>query len=215
MYGYIYETTNLVNGKKYIGKHVSENFVGIKYLGSGIYLKRAINKYGKENFKVRLIEKCETEVKLNERETYWIDKLNCIKSNDYYNIGAGGIGWNNSINALIGSDNYVNPFYGKHHTLEQRAKWSKERKNKKLSLEHRKKLSEAQKIAQLGNKKSDKTKNKISNSLKNSIYCKNRKWYNNGVVERLSQNPIPGFNLGRLSKNQPEETIRPEEIMYK
>ena len=44
----IYKTTNLINGKIYIGmsKNKKEN-----YLGSGIYLKYAIDKYGKENFK--------------------------------------------------------------------------------------------------------------------------------------------------------------------
>ena len=26
MYGYVYETINLINGKKYIGKHVSNSF---------------------------------------------------------------------------------------------------------------------------------------------------------------------------------------------
>lgn len=200
MYGYIYETTNLINGKKYIGKHVSKTFVGKKYLGSGIYLKRAVNKYGKENFRVRLIEECNNENELNEREMYWIEKLNCIKSNRYYNIGAGGIGRNNSVNKLSKSENYINPFYGKHHTLEQRAKWSKERKGKKLSLEHRKKLSEVQKIAQLGNIKSERTREKISNSLRNSKYCKNRRWYNNGIIEKLSQTPIEGFKRGRLPK---------------
>lgn len=35
MYGYIYKTTNLINGKIYIGQKKSEKFLGINYLGSG------------------------------------------------------------------------------------------------------------------------------------------------------------------------------------
>ena len=34
MYGYIYETTNLINGKKYIGKKASTKFLE-DYYGSG------------------------------------------------------------------------------------------------------------------------------------------------------------------------------------
>lgn len=45
MYGYIYETTNLINGKKYIGKRVKPKFDG-NYKGSGKVLKHAIEKYG-------------------------------------------------------------------------------------------------------------------------------------------------------------------------
>ena len=55
MFGYIYLTTNLVNGRKYIGKRISPVF-DIKYNGSGTLLKKAINKYGKENFKTEIIE---------------------------------------------------------------------------------------------------------------------------------------------------------------
>ena len=45
---YIYLTTNNINGMKYIGKHYGE--LDDPYLGSGKILKRAITKYGKENF---------------------------------------------------------------------------------------------------------------------------------------------------------------------
>ena len=76
MYGYIYKTTNLVNGKIYIGQKKSTIFLGEKYLGSGIELVNAIKKYGKENFKVELIEELPTKKKLDEREIYWIDKYN-------------------------------------------------------------------------------------------------------------------------------------------
>ena len=45
MYGYIYETTNLINGKKYIGKRVSKTFDKY-YKGSGKLLRKAFTKYG-------------------------------------------------------------------------------------------------------------------------------------------------------------------------
>lgn len=43
----IYKTTCLVNNMKYIGWH-STNNLNDGYLGSGKYLLRAIDKYGKE-----------------------------------------------------------------------------------------------------------------------------------------------------------------------
>ena len=57
MFGYIYKTTNLINGKIYIGKRQKQEFDKY-YLGSGIYLKKAIEKYGKENFSCEIIDKC-------------------------------------------------------------------------------------------------------------------------------------------------------------
>ena len=73
MYGYIYETTCIPTGMKYIGMHKwSENTLDPRYLGSGIYLKRAVKKYGRENFSCRIIEWCETRQELLEREKYHI-----------------------------------------------------------------------------------------------------------------------------------------------
>lgn len=92
MFGYIYETTNLINGKKYIGQKVSNIFLKEKYLGSGKILKQAILKEGKENFKVRLIEECNSKENLDNREIYWINYYNAVKSKNYYNIAHGGEG---------------------------------------------------------------------------------------------------------------------------
>ena len=49
-YHIIYKTTNLINGKIYVGMHSTDN-LNDGYLGSGWILKQAIKKYGKENFK--------------------------------------------------------------------------------------------------------------------------------------------------------------------
>lgn len=85
----IYKTTNEINGKFYVGK---DTFNNPNYLGSGIKLKRAIKKYGRCNFKKEIIEYCDSLLKLNEREIYWINKLNSIKCG--YNISEGGDGGN-------------------------------------------------------------------------------------------------------------------------
>lgn len=45
----IYKITNLINQKIYIGKHQTKN-LNDGYFGSGIFLRKAISKYGKENF---------------------------------------------------------------------------------------------------------------------------------------------------------------------
>lgn len=94
MYGYIYETTNLINGKKYIGQKKSDVFLDTKYLGSGKFIQLAINKYGKENFKIRLIEECDSRELLDSREIYWINYYNAVKDKNYYNISKGGEHWN-------------------------------------------------------------------------------------------------------------------------
>lgn len=95
MYGFIYETTNNVNGKKYIGqKKYDKNEKWISYLGSGIAFQRAIKKYGIENFSKRIIEECESKDELNTKEKYWINNYDAVNSRDYYNIASGGDGGN-------------------------------------------------------------------------------------------------------------------------
>ena len=42
MHGYIYKTTNLINGKIYIGQHVSQKFEPTRYIGSGAIFTKAI-----------------------------------------------------------------------------------------------------------------------------------------------------------------------------
>ena len=98
MYGYIYITTNLINNKKYIGKHKC-SYHDLNYFGSGKIIKEAINKYGKNNFKNEIIEWCDSLDKLNEREKYWIAYYNAKNDDLYYNISPGGDGyiWNEGL----------------------------------------------------------------------------------------------------------------------
>lgn len=92
-YGFVYETTNKVNGMKYIGKCIySRKNNWETYLGSGVYLKRAIKKYGKSNFERIILAEADSEEELNELEEYYIKKYNAVESPNYYNVKYTSIG---------------------------------------------------------------------------------------------------------------------------
>lgn len=90
MYGYVYLTTNLINNKIYIGQHRSEVFEPENYIGSGVILTNAIEKYGKQNFKNELLCECFTQEELNEKEKYYIEIYNATDKTIGYNIKFGG-----------------------------------------------------------------------------------------------------------------------------
>ena len=96
MNGFIYKITNKVNQKSYIGQtrytvehrwrqHI-KNF-NIEHRQQPLYL--AFAKYGIENFEISTLEQVPIE-KLDEREIYWISKLNTFKEG--YNATIGGKG---------------------------------------------------------------------------------------------------------------------------
>ncbi len=85
----IYKTTNLINSKFYIGQDSKND---PEYLGSGILIKKAIEKYGIENFKKEIIEECSTKHELDQAEIKWI--LLTKATVEGYNIATGGQGGN-------------------------------------------------------------------------------------------------------------------------
>jgi len=80
----IYKTTNLINGNFYIGQDSKNN---PEYLGSGLLLNKAIEKYGRENFLKEVVEQCNSKEELNSQEIFWISELKPL-----YNIAKGGNG---------------------------------------------------------------------------------------------------------------------------
>ena len=63
----VYKTTNTINGKYYIGAHRTDN-LNDGYVGSGVGLKRAIEKYGKENFVTETLHTLRTEDEMYAKE---------------------------------------------------------------------------------------------------------------------------------------------------
>jgi group I intron endonuclease len=139
MVHYVYLTTNLINGKQYIGDHSTHN-LDDGYLGSGKLIRRSLKKYGKENFKKEILEHCETkELAFNNQEKY-INQYNTLHPNGYN----------------------INPIGGFNKMDEKtRKKISKSRKGIKFSEEHIRNLSESHK----GISQTEETKRKISKSL--------------------------------------------------
>ena len=86
----VYKTTNLVNGKIYIGRHIiRNNNVNDGYLGSGDVFCRAVKKYGKENFKREEIEFCTFET-VEDKEEFWIEYFDARNPKIGYNVAKGG-----------------------------------------------------------------------------------------------------------------------------
>lgn len=84
---YIYQITNNINGKIYVGKTVKNNIQErwkehLKDYKKPRCEKRplydAMNKYGSENFSIKELEECSLE-ELNDKEIYWIEKLGSFK----------------------------------------------------------------------------------------------------------------------------------------
>ena len=127
---YIYKITNIVNGKIYVGK--SKNPIDKRLVNhfwtsehrqdSGVAIHNAIRKYGKENFKIEEIDRCNTIDELNKKEIYWIEKLHARDKDIGYNIAKGGEGG-------IGGP----MFAGHTHSEETRRMMSQNRQGEKNS----------------------------------------------------------------------------------
>ena len=97
MFYTVYQITNLLDGKIYIGKHQAKNLAD-GYMGSGKRLRYAIKKYGLENFKKEILFQFETEVDMNAKEAELVNEEFVARS-DTYNIcfgGQGGFGYLNT-----------------------------------------------------------------------------------------------------------------------
>lgn len=93
---FLYKTTNLINGKIYVGKHKTKK-LDDGYIGSGKLLKRAITKYGRENFKFEILGFYESEELLNKAELEVVTEEFCLRE-DTYNLCVGGRGGFSYIN---------------------------------------------------------------------------------------------------------------------
>jgi hypothetical protein len=138
----VYITTNLINGKKYIGSDSNNN---PNYLGSGTSFVKALRKYGKYNFKKQILVEVDNHELMRELEIYYIQYYNAHNSPMFYNRSDKGHGqgsrerhWNfgKSLSESTKSKKSESMTGKKIHSDEQKQKWSESRKGKPTKIDY-------------------------------------------------------------------------------
>jgi len=97
MFYIVYKITNSVNDKIYIGVHKTTN-LDDGYLGSGTCIRRAVDKYGKENFTKEVLAFCNSSEEMYGLEEVLVTE-EFVKHKNTYNIRQGGRGGWDHVNS--------------------------------------------------------------------------------------------------------------------
>lgn len=153
----VYKVINIINNNIYIGVH-STNNINDNYLGSGSAIRKAIKKYGKENFIKEILFIFNTREDALAKEKELVSKK-FINEDETYNLQTGGNGGNHNMVTVYNPnqpDYYFNVFkddsryinnellfnaVGRKHKESTKEKIGKKHKNKKFSKETRELIS--------------------------------------------------------------------------
>ena len=141
----IYKITNKVNGKMYIGQHITDD-LDDGYMGSGAIIKKALKKYGEEAFAKEWLEFAENAEDLNYLERMYVDE-EWLARPDTYNLVLGG---SSHPQPMSIRKRISNTLKGHSVSEESRSKMSAVSKGRKHSDETKAKMSEAHKGRKLG-----------------------------------------------------------------
>jgi group I intron endonuclease len=102
----VYKITNIKNNKFYIGQTNDMLARWISHLsfansGGETYFANAIRKHGENSFVIEILERCETEKFVSDREIFWIAELKSKDKNIGYNMTDGG--WNERSSGITGN----------------------------------------------------------------------------------------------------------------
>lgn len=158
----IYIITNKVNGKQYVGitkndiqQRFDQHIYESNHNHTNRVLCKAIRKYGKYNFSIKLLESIEDEKLAKETEIFYISKYKTHIEHEEcngYNMTIGGDGVKGftiteetraKLSAAFSGENH--PFYGKHLSDEHKMNCSMVKLGIKKSQSTRKNMSESKK----------------------------------------------------------------------
>lgn len=181
MYYIVYETTNNINNKKYIGMHSTYDLED-SYIGSGKLIKKALKKYGRSSFtrEILFIYDSYEEMAIKEKE---LITESIVENKLYYNLKTGGSGGNLSKETIekirlknIGRKVKRESIIKALNTRKRNGTWYKFGKNHHFYNKHH----------------SVKTCIKVSESLKN-YYYKNDVWNKGKKYNFIDDNEYKKF----------------------
>lgn len=200
-YGVIYKITNLVTNKCYIGK--TKTTIQLRWADhkkpsamSCSILKRAIKKYGSENFRIEEVVTCFSKDDLNETEKLLIKQFNVLHPNGY-NLREGGEGGEFT---EISRKKLSESLKGKKkrpHTEEEKLHLSRVMTGRVFSKETRLKMSKASKGRQIPKNHPNSSTPITSYNLENkqiieypSIAEANRQGFDSVSLNRVLKNKL-------------------------
>ena len=164
----VYEITNKINGKKYIGQHVGKNLnsywkENVRYATIGPNKKpalyAAIRKYGPAAFEVRTLVIVGSKEQMDYYEIKLIEKLNCRHPSGY-NLNEGGGGSFNPTQEV--RDKIRNSKIGRKRPPSVGKAVAEANRNRVWSEETKHRVSEARKGINLHGPMSEEGKQKLS-----------------------------------------------------
>jgi len=171
----IYALVNVANGKRYVGQSIDldrrrcDHFASLRggYCRN-VHLQRAFSGYGEHEFEWRILEECELDM-LDVRERTWISYYNSTDAQNGYNLEFGG-----NLKKIVSKESRAK--------LSAALMGTQRAKGHRLSMEARKKISDAKKgkpqseesnrrrsLSSLGRKMSAETRAKMSAAQKNRV----------------------------------------------
>lgn len=192
MYYTVYKVTNKINGKFYIGKHQTLD-LNDGYMGSGILIKKAIAKYGIENFDKTILGLFLTETEMNNAEKHLVEL-----SYQSYNLVEGGQGGRSVAD-------FGTRYLGKKHSEVTKQRIGKKSKGRKLSAEARRKIAE------------NNVRTNTSRRRKNSLALKGKSKtqehkvsLSNAAKSYYAANPISAERRQQMSNNRKGKAVSAE-----
>jgi len=148
----VYKITNKLNNKVYVGqtsRTMKERIKDHKKSNNSL-IGKDIRQFGIDNFSIEILEEVSTREEAYRKEIEWIAKCDCLIPKGYNQCKGGkatdGYKYSEEVRhqmSVSRKGKYVgenNPFYGKHHSEEQRKKWSEQRRGRKLTEEWKRKV---------------------------------------------------------------------------
>ena len=141
----IYKITNKINGKVYIGQSIDIDTRWRQHCNAkdDFSIHRAIQKYGPENFNFEVLLECPAEM-LNNWERDMIALYDCMYPYGY-NLTEGGEGYQCSEETRLKMSEAKKGHIVSEETRHKISESMKEKKHQPLSIEHKRKISEAHK----------------------------------------------------------------------